>query len=281
MFKVIRMVERVTITIKKDMLRRVDSMVDGREVRNRSHAIENLLARSLSKTGLDTALIMAGGEGVHLRPITYEIPKPLIPIHGKPVLEHQINLLKKHGINNILLSVNYMSEKIQQHFGDGKKFGVDITYIIEDKPMGTAGPISLAREYISKSFLLLNVDTLMDPNIYEMYEFHKRQRKMATVLLTTVDDPTRFGVVKMLGNQVLKFVEKPKAGDAPSRLINAGLCIFDASVANMVPKRKMMIEELFKKLSKDEQLVGFLHDGITFDVGTTKGYEKAIKEWKN
>ena len=274
------MIERVTITVKKDILRRVDSLVDGREIRNRSHAIETLIARSLSKTGLDTALVMAGGEGAHLRPVTYEIPKSLIPIRGKPILEHQINLLKRYDVTNIILAVDYMNEKIRQHFGDGRKFGVDITYVVENQPMGTAGAIGLAKDHLSKSFLFLNVDTLMDPNIPEMYEFHKSQKKLATVLLTTVGDPSSFGVVKMRGNQILKFVEKPNLSKAPSRLINAGLCIFDQTVTSMVPKRKMMIEELFTKLSREEQLVGYLHDGVTYDVGTAKGYEKAVKEWK-
>lgn len=274
------MVERITITIKKDILRRIDSMVDGSEIRNRSHAIENLIFRSLSKTGLDTALIMAGGEGANLRPITYEIPKPLIPIRSRPILEWQINMLKRFDVTNILLSLDYMGYKIEDYFGDGKRFGVDITYIKEEKPMGTAGAISLAKDFISKNFLLLNVDTLMDPNVQEMYEFHKKHKKLATVMLTTVDDPSHFGVVKMRGNQILKFVEKPRLNKAPSKLINAGLCIFDRSVADLVPRRRMMIEELFSKLSREEQLVGFLHDGMTFDVGTSKGYEKAIKEWK-
>lgn len=267
------MVERITITINKDTLRRIDGMVDGREIRNRSHAIESLLARSINKTGLDTALVMAGGNVIH------GVPKPLIPIGGRPILEHQINLLKRHDITNIFLAVGDV-DKVRQHFGNGEKFGVSITYIVEDKPMGTAGPISLARDFINKNFLFLNVDTLMDPNIFEMYEFHKKHKKLATVLLTTVDDPSHFGVVKMLGNQVLKFVEKPDVKRAPSKLINAGLCIFDRSVADLVPHRKMMIEELFSKLSKQEQLMGFLHDGVTFDVGTSKGYEKAVKEWK-
>ncbi len=274
------MVDRVTITIKKDILRRIDSMVDGNDIRNRSHAIENLLTKSLVKTGLDTALIMAGGEGVNLRPITYEIPKPLIPIRGKPILEHQLNLLKKHDVTNIILSVNYMNDKIRGYFGDGRRFGVDITYIEEEKPMGTAGAINLAKDYITKPFLLLNVDTLMNPNIYEMYEFHKKHKKLATVMLTTVSDPSHFGVVKMRGNQILKFVEKPNIKKAPSRLINAGLCVFDQQVAGMVPKRKMMIEELFSRLSREEQLMGFLHDGMTFDVGSAKGYERALKEWR-
>ena len=274
------MVDRVTITIKKDILRRIDSMVDGNDIRNRSHAIENLLTKSLVKTGLDTALIMAGGEGVNLRPITYKIPKPLIPIRGKPILEHQLNLLKKHDVTNIILSVNYMNDKIRGYFGDGRRFGVDITYIEEEKPMGTAGAINLAKDYITKPFLLLNVDTLMNPNIYEMYEFHKKHKKLATVMLTTVSDPSHFGVVKMRGNQILKFVEKPNIKKAPSRLINAGLCVFDQQVAGMVPKRKMMIEELFSRLSREEQLMGFLHDGMTFDVGSAKGYERALKEWR-
>src|SRR3989338_718402 len=274
------MIERVTITVNKDIVRRVDSLVDGREIRNRYNAIETLITRSLSKTGLDTALVMAGGEGAHFRPVTYEIPKSLIPIRGKPILEHQINLLKRYDVTNIILAVDYMNEKIRQHFGDGRKFGVDITYVVENKPMGTAGAIGLAKDHLSKSFLFLNVDTLMDPNIPEMYEFHKSKKKLATVLLTTVGGPSSFGVVKMRGNQILKFVEKPNLSKAPSRLINAGLCIFDQTVTSMVPKRKMMIEELFSKLSKDEQLVGYLHDGVTYDVGTAQGYEKAVKEWK-
>jgi len=139
------MVDRVTITIKKDILRRIDSMVDGNDIRNRSHAIENLLTKSLVKTGLDTALIMAGGEGVNLRPITYEIPKPLIPIRGKPILEHQLNLLKKHDVTNVILSVNYMNDKIRGYFGDGRRFGVDITYIEEENQMGTPAPSTSQR----------------------------------------------------------------------------------------------------------------------------------------
>ena len=189
-------------------------------------------------------------------------------------------MLKKYDITNVVIAVDYMNEKIRQHFGDGSRLGVDISYIVEEKPMGTAGAIGLAKGHIGKNFLFLNVDTLMDPNIPEMYEFHKRHKKLGTVLLTTVGDPSSFGVVKMRGSQILKFVEKPNLSKAPSRLINAGLCIFDHSVVNLVPKRKMMIEELFGKLSREEQLVGYLHDGVTFDVGTPEGYGKAIKEWK-
>ncbi len=266
------MVERITITIKKDLLKRIDGMVDKRTVRNRSHAIENILSRSLSSTGLDTALIMAGGHGLG------DLPKSMVRIHGKPILEHQINMLRRNGITNILLALGSMDKTINDYFGDGGRLGVSIKYITEDMPMGTAGPIALAGEHIEKSFVLLNVDTLLNPNIYEMYEFHRQNRKMATVLLSTVDDTKHFGVVNMRGNQILNFVEKPKKGSY-SKLINAGLCIFERSVVNMVPNRRFMIQELFSTLSRQEQLVGFLHDGKTFDVGTKEGYERAMKEW--
>src|SRR3989344_6646984 len=128
------MVERVTITLKHDMLKRLDKTVDRRNVRNRSHAIEILLSRALSRTDMDTALILAGGEGVNLRPITYEIPKPLIPINGRPILEHQIRMLKKYDIRNLVISVGHMKEKVMEHFGNGSNFGVSIEYITENKP---------------------------------------------------------------------------------------------------------------------------------------------------
>jgi len=272
-------VERVTITIKRDVLNKIDKMIDGKDIRNRSHAVENLILKSLGKK-LDTILILAGGEGTKLRPITYEIPKPLIPIHGKPILEHQINFLKKYGIGNILLSVGYMDDKIKEHFGSGSRLGVNINYIVEKKPLGTAGSLRLIKNYVRDSFAFLNVDTLMSPDIMEMYEFHKKEGTIATILLVTVDDPSLFGVAKMRGNRILGFVGKPSLKRAPSRLIHAGFCIFEPEVIKFVPGERFMIEDLFQKLAKKGEISGFIHDGPIFDVGTTEGYSKAIKNWK-
>jgi len=272
-------VERVTITVKKDILNKIDSMIDGKELRNRSHAVENLILKSFGKK-LDTVLILAGGEGTRLRPITYEIPKPLIPIHGKPILEHQINFLKKYDIRNILLSVGYMHDKVEEYFGNGSRFDVNIDYIVEKRPLGTAGSLRLIKNYIEDSFALLNVDTLMSPNITEMYEFHKKEDTIATILLVTVDDPSFFGVAKMRGNRILEFVGKPSLKKAPSKLVHAGFCIFEPSVINFVPKGRFMIENLFQRLAKKGEISGFVHDGSIFDVGTTEGYSKAIKNWK-
>ncbi|HLC67698.1 MAG TPA: sugar phosphate nucleotidyltransferase [archaeon] len=263
------MVERITITIKKDVLRRVDSMIDGREIRNRSHAIESLLAKSMSG-GLETALIMAGGQPAG---------KALVPVAGRPALEHHIDMLRSHGITNIVIASDY-AEKIRQYFGSGRAYGVEITYLAEDKPLGSAGAIGTMGDYTDGSFLMVNADTLMDPNIHEIYEFHKKQRKLATVMLTTTEDPSHFGVVKMRGNQILRFEEKPRLSADVSRLVNAGLCIFDKKVCSMVPKRKIMIEELFNRLCRQGQLSGFIHDGIALDIGTKEGYERAVREWK-
>jgi NDP-sugar pyrophosphorylase family protein len=266
-------IERVTITIKKDLLRQIDSMIDGRDIKNRSHAFENLVLKSLGRQ-LDTVLILAGGTGSG-------IPKPLISIHGKPILEHQINFLKKHGIKNIFLSLGPMHEKIRDYFGNGYGFGVEINYLIEKQPLGTAGSIALLKDHVNHSFAILNVDTLMDPNIEEVYEFHKKEGSTATALLVTADDTTKFGVAKMRGNRILGFVSRPSIKSAPSRLVHAGFCIFEPEVISIVPKGRFMIEELFQKLAKTGAMSGFVHDGPIYDVGTDEGYSKAINNWKD
>lgn len=268
----------MTITIKKDLLRRVDSTIDGRTIRNRSHAIENLLLRAMHKVDLGTVMILAGGEGARLRPITYEIPKAMIPIRGRPILEHQINMLKKYDIRNIVLSAGHMHEKIRDYFGDGSKFGVNIEYLIEEKPLGSAGPIAMMKEFSRKTFAVLNVDTLMNPDIAGMFEFHKNQGKIGTLLLSSTYHPEAFGVVRVSGNTIVEFAEKPKR-KMQSPLISSGFYIFEPSICSHIPNRKFMIGDLFKKLAAEGQLAGFLHDGYTYDVGTHEGYERAIKEW--
>ena len=272
------MLRRITITIKKDLLDKIDKTVDKKNIRNRSHAIENLILNSLSKTDLHTAFILAGGRGVKLRPITYEIPKPMIPIHGRPILEHQIRMLKKYDIENIIISVNYMRDKIIEYFGNGSKFGVKITYIEEEKPMGTAGAIKLASNLINRTFAVLHVDALMKPDIKEVYELHKKEGTIATILLDTMRSPESVGVVAMKGNRVSSFEEKPK--NVLTNLVNSGFYIFEPKIFKFIPKRPCSIErDIFPKLVKRNQISGFVHNGPVYDVGTPKVYEKAIKEW--
>lgn len=272
------MVERITITIKNDILKKIDKMIDKRDVKSRSHAVESLLLKAINKTDLNTALILAGGSGTRLRPITYEIPKPMIPIHGRPILEYQINLLRKYDIRNILLSVGNMHEKVREYFGNGSRFGVNITYLIEEKPMGNIYPLYLARNFIKNAFIVMNVDTLMNPDIPEIFDFHKKQSTLATILLVLKEMP-RGGIVVMKGNHITRFVEKPKTTAA--NLINAGFYIFEPEVLSLVKKKGFIEEILFPSLAMRKQLSGFVHDGKIFDIGTNEGYEKAIKEWSS
>ena len=272
--------KRVTITIKKDLLEKLDNFIDGDDIRNRSHAVEHIISKSFEKNGIDTAVIMAGGEGTRLRPITYEIPKPLIPIHGKPMLEHQINMLKNNGIMDVILCVGYKNEKIREYFGDGSRFGVNIKYVVEDRPLGTAGPLRLIKKILKKTFVVINVDTLMNPEIGMIYDFHKKNNALITILLVTVDDPSSYGVVSLRGNQIIDFVEKPKK-NAPSNLINAGLMVFEPEAIKFISKNKYMLEDLYKRVLKTNKIFGYPHDKKVYDVGTHERYEKAIKEWKD
>lgn len=265
-------IERVTITVKKDILGKIDRMIDGRNIRNRSHAVESLVLSSFRS--IDTALIFAGGYGVKLRPLTYEIPKPLIPVHGKPIIEHQINMLKRHGIGRVILSLGYMHEKVVDYINK-KNMGIDIEYVIESEPYGTAGALYNSRNFIKGTFIAMNVDTLMNPDITEISDFHKKNNALATMLL--VASGIDGGSAVMRGSHILNFSEK----SPPKSLINAGFYIFEPGVLGITPKKGSIEKELFSRLAERQQLCGFMHDKVVFDVGTYEGYEKAIKEWKD
>ncbi|MBI3190241.1 NTP transferase domain-containing protein [archaeon] len=271
--------KRVTITIKNDILKKLDKMIDGKNTRNRSHAVENLILRGMSKTDLDTVVIMAGGDGARLRPITYEIPKALIPVGGRPVLEHQINMLKKFDIRNIFLAVGDDYKKIFEYFGNGSRFGVNIEYVVEQKPLGKMGSLRLLKDRIRSTFAVLNVDTLINPNIPEIYDFHKRSEALATILLTSVKDPKDFGIVSMHGNQIVEFMDRPST--APTNLADASFYVFEPDILKLVPKGKFMTDSLFDVIKKNGKVMGFMHDGFLFDVGIPDGYEKAIKSFRS
>ncbi|HDD46447.1 MAG TPA: nucleotidyltransferase family protein, partial [Candidatus Aenigmarchaeota archaeon] len=258
-----------------------DSMVDGVSVRNRSHAIEMILSRYLNFKTIKTAVILAGGKGTRLRPITYEIPKPLVPVHGKPVVAHIFDLLKKYGIVDVILSIGYLKEKIKNEIGDGSKFGVKVRYIEEEEPLGTGGPLRLAKDILKSAFIVSNGDELKDINIMDMYEVHKRNNALVTIALKTVEDPSAYGVAKLEGERIMEFVEKPKKEEAPSNLINAGFYIMEPKVIDMIPEGNVSLErDIFPKIAEMGKLYGYPFSGQWFDTGNIERYERAIKEWK-
>jgi NDP-sugar pyrophosphorylase family protein len=277
------MKERVTLTLDSELLREVDRRVDGFKVKNRSHAIELMLMQVIGNTVPKTALILAGGKGVRLQPITYEIPKPLVLVHDRTLLEHAFDLFKKFNIKNIILSIGYKGDKIKEAIGNGKKFGVNVTYIEESKPMGTAGAVKLAAHLLNDTFICCNADELKDLDLIEMFLFHKENKAAATIALTSVEDPSMYGVARLQGNRILEFVEKPKKEKAPSNLINSGLYIMEPEVLGCIPAgREVSLEkEVFPKLAKEGKLFGYPFSGQWFNTGTLELYEDAIKKWKD
>jgi len=272
--------ERLTITLRKDLVKELDAMVDGIKVRNRSHAIEVVVSKVLESKRVRKAVILAGGKGTRMRPLTYEMPKPMIPLKGKPLVQHIIELCRKYEVREIIMSIGYMGDKIRDHFGDGSHLGVDIKYVNEDEELGTAGPLLLAKEHLTGPFLMFNGDVLSDIDLGDLISFHAEQNALATIALTQVQDTSSFGVARLKGHRIVGFVEKPKGGE-DSKLINAGVYVLEPEVLDYIPKGKSMLErDVFPKLSDEGKLYGYPFDGQWFDTGTPEAYERAIKNWK-
>ncbi len=275
------MKERVTLTIEKEILGKVDNTVNHTDVKNRSHAVELLLTKAFGENKPSKAIILAGGKGTRMKPMTNFLPKPMLRIHDKPILEHNIELLKRHGIKDIIISIGHKGDKIKEYLGDGTQLEVNITYVEESAPMGTGGPLNLLKGKINNTFVLLNGDELKDIDIEDMFMFHRKNKGIATIALTTVEDPSKYGVAVMNGNKIMTFIEKPSKKQIPSKLINAGLYILEPEVLKIVPEGFSMIEnDVFPKLASNEQLLGYVFSGQWFDTGTPDRFSQAEREWQ-
>jgi mannose-1-phosphate guanylyltransferase len=274
------MKERITITLDSELIRQIDKRIDGDTIRNRSQQIEVLLTKALGTYRPKKALILVGGRGTRLRPLTYKTPKCMFDVNGKTIAEHLFDLMKMYGIRDVIMSVGYLKEKVMEHYGDGSQFGVNIAYVEEEEPLGTAGPLKLAKNMLNDSFIVTNGDELKNINIPRMFRLHKRKDALATIALTTVTDPSQYGVARLSGSRILEFVEKPKPGKAPSFLINSGFYIMEPKVIDMIPSGFSMLEkDVFPKLAKQGTLRGFPFAGQWFDIGTIERYENAKKRW--
>ena len=278
------MKKRVSLTIDSEILKKLDSRVDGVNVRNRSHIVEMMIDKQLKAGGIKSAVILCGGKGTRLQPITYEIPKTLIPVQGRPLIDHLFDLLKRHGIRNTVLSVGHQKEKIKKHIDDGFRFGMNVSYCEEDEPLGTAGALGLLKGsnmIPTEPFIVSNGDELKNIDIDEMFEAHKNSNALVTIALTAVDNPSVYGVARLSGNQILEFVEKPSPEKTPSNFINAGFYIIEPDVIDMIPDGFSMLEkDVFPKLAEMGRLHGFTFSGQWFDTGNMERYERALKEWK-
>jgi mannose-1-phosphate guanylyltransferase len=227
------------------------------------------------------AIVLVGGEGTRLRPLTYTTPKPLLPIANEPFLERQLTWLARHGIDEVVLSLGYLPDAFSAHFPADRFGDLTLRYAVEDEPLGTAGGIRYAAEVsgIDERFVVCNGDVLTTLDLTEMVRFHDGQGGEATIHLCRVDDPSAFGVVPTRPDgQVIAFVEKPPREKAPSHWINAGTYVLEPSVLDRIPPRfTVSIErETFPRmLDRRGRLFALQSDAYWIDIGTPGKYVEA------
>jgi NDP-sugar pyrophosphorylase family protein len=269
------MKERITLTIERDILEKIDNKVDGSMVKNRSHAVELLLLKAMSSNRLRKAILLAGGEGDKHKKVSV-----LDNVHEKTLLEWNIKLLKRYGVKELLICIPKGYENIKEKF-NMHSMGMDIKYFDEEYLMGTAGSLKAVKDFITETTAVCYSDDLKKVDLDDMYEFHKNNNKLCTIALTTVDDPSNFGVALMNGNRIITFIEKPPKESAPSKLINAGVFIIEPEILKFIPEGFSMIEQdVFPKLAKHDNLIGYVFSGQWLKIKTVEDLEKAKKEWK-
>ena len=228
------------------------------------------------------AVLMAGGEGTRLRPITSNQPKPMVDIFGKPVMEYIIELLKSYGIDDIIVTVQFLPQLIKNYYGEGTDLGVKLSYAIEEAPLGTAGSVKNAEEYLKEPFIVISGDAMTDINLAKAVAFHKKNKSFATLVLTKVKNPLEFGVVITDDNgRIERFLEKPNWGQVFSDTVNTGIYILEPEVLSHIPKDSVMdfSKDLFPKLLKEGYpLYGYVADGYWCDIGSTEQYVQVHEE---
>jgi mannose-1-phosphate guanylyltransferase len=226
------------------------------------------------------AVILIGGEGTRLRPLTYTTVKAMVPVLNKPYIEYLIEHLNNHNIKEIILAMGYKPDSIKEYFKKKADIAQKLIYSLEQIPLGTAGAVKNASNYINKnkSFFVINGDIFTNLNFTNMLRFHKKKKAKVTIALTPVDDPTRFGVVEVDCDQrIHRFIEKPKREEAPSNLINAGTYILEPEILERIPgDRKFMFEhDVFPQLISDNKPVyGYSSNTYWIDIGIPENYLK-------
>lgn len=235
------------------------------------------------------ALILAGGKGTRLRPLTVYTPKPVVPVVNRPFLLYQIEVLLKAGITDITLSLSYQPDKIQHVLGNGSEFGVNLNYITEPSPMGTGGAYKFAADALRETTVIFNGDILTDVDIGEIVAFHGSRKAVATIALVPVEDPSRYGLVQIDGdNKVERFVEKPKGDELDNikvNTINAGIYVLEPSVLDIIAKdtNKSFEYDVFPDiLGRGLPFYGYvMEDNYWLDIGTPESYLAAHNDFLN
>jgi mannose-1-phosphate guanylyltransferase/phosphomannomutase len=228
------------------------------------------------------AVLMAGGFGTRIQPLTINMPKPMIPLVNQPIMLHIIELLKKHGIDELVLLLYHQPEIIKNFFGDGSEFGVRITYVTPLEDFGTAGAVKAAAKYLDERFLIISGDLLTDFDLSEVIKFHEEKKAKATITLTSVKDPLQFGVVITdKEGRITKFLEKPGWGEVFSDTINTGIYVLEPEVLDMIPEgeNRDWSKDIFPAmLAENAPLFGCSLSGYWADIGNTDAYLEACHD---
>ena len=226
------------------------------------------------------AIIIAGGLGTRLKPVTDYCPKPALPIMGKPFLDYQLELLKRIGVKRVVFSLMYLADKIMKIFGDGSQYGMEFHYAVEESPLGTGGGIKNCEKYLlDEPTVIFNGDVLTDIDLNQVIDFHINQNAKITIVMTPVDDPTMYGVIfTERDGRILRFLEKPKREEATQNTINAGIYIYERDVFEHIPPgQNYSVERQLYPDMLDEgyRLSGYKSSDYWLDIGTPEKYMKA------
>src|SRR6266508_3014416 len=228
------------------------------------------------------AVIMAGGEGSRLRPLTSNMPKPMLPLLNAPMMEHIVSLLKRHGFDDIVVTVAYMANVIRTYFGDGSEFGVRMVYATEETPLGTAGSVRNAMDELTERFLVISGDVITDIDLSSIVAFHEERDAFATIGLTPVENPLEFGIViTREDGSIERFLEKPTWGQVFSDTINTGIFVLEPEIFDYIEPDKSVdfSNDVFPTVLADgKPLFGAVAEGYWEDVGTLEAYVRAHKD---
>src|SRR6186997_1369156 len=222
---------------------------------------------------------MAGGEGTRLRPLTSNQPKPMVPIVGKPCMEHALDLLRKHGLTEVVVTLAFMPQAIRTYFGDGESLGLEMDYSVEEQPLGTAGSVGLAKERLTDTFLVISGDALCDVDLGALVEAHRAKGAAVTIGLKSVENPLEFGIVVTdEDGRIERFLEKPSWGQVFSDTINTGVYVLEPEVLQHIPTDRPydFSKELFPLLLEmGRPLYGMAMEGYWQDIGNLDQYRQA------
>jgi len=229
------------------------------------------------------AILLAGGKGTRLRPLTLHTPKPIVPIFDRPFLHYQLDLLKKvPEIDEAILSLNYQPRRIEELFGDGSDVGINLRYVVEPQPLGTAGAVRYDGESLHESVVVFNGDVLTEVNLAEVIALHRRSKAKATIVLTPVDNPSAYGLVETdRDGNIKRFLEKPTADEITCDTINAGIYVLEPDTFDRIPKETpWSIERSFfpSLVERGDTFVAYVYRGYWIDIGTPEKYMQVHRD---